>query len=69
MELFSIGDTTQSLQKAATHMQITLFDVDERPKLRCHVWLGSAAAWRAGPPAEPVVGGVLQCAGLLVLES
>lgn len=69
MELFSIGDTTQSLQKAATHMQITLLDVAERPKLRHHVWLGGAAAWRTGPPAEPAVGGVLQCAGLLVLES
>lgn len=67
--MFSIGDTTQDLQKAATQMQISLLDADERPKLRHHVGLGSAAAWRTGPPAEPAVGGVLQCADLLVLES
>lgn len=61
--------SSQDLQKEATHMQITLLDVDERPKLRHHVWLGSAAVWRTGPPAEPVVGGVLQRTDLLVLES
>ena len=45
----------------------TLLDVDERLRIPCHVWFGSAA-WRKGPPAMPAVGGVLQrLTDLLVL--
>lgn len=37
-----------------------VLDVDESLKILHHVWFGSAASWRKGPPEVPAVGGVLQ---------